>query len=149
MALSSFLFQGMYDDISMELFWKSLKPIQAAPQRWTGIVKPARRLLETWPSIGPPLLAHKNKMVEKYGQHHKYVKPAQEKLDAYSRLRRNRQTFMEHLAMLEAIHTVVADAQYLDVPSVANSHMLMIQHRLTTFNRQAPLSVLHHNEDGK
>ena len=139
----------MYDDVSLELFGRTIKPVQAAPQRWTGVVKPTRRLLETWPAVTSSIVGHRDKMQEKYGDANKNTISAQEKVNAFNRLRRNRQPLMEHLALLEGTHEVIADAQYIDAPGGAHSHMAMIEHRVTTFNENKPLPVVHFDEKGK
>lgn len=139
----------MYDDVSFELWGKSVKPVQAAPQRWTGVIKPTRQLLEKWPAIRQSIHAHKKKTEDQYGAHHKYTVAAQERVDACTRMRGNRLAFMEHYALLQGTQEIIADAQYLDSPAGAHTHMLMISHRLTTFNKAAPLSVMMYNEDGR
>ena len=88
-------------------------------------------------------------MQSRYGEANKNTRAAQEKVNGFNRLNRNRQPFMEHLASLEGTHEVIADAQYIDAPGGAHSHMAMIQHRVTTFNIKKPLSVVHFDEKGK
>ncbi len=135
--------------MSVELWGSAVKPVQAAPQRWTGVIKPTRRLLETWPAIKAAIGGYKDKMVNKYGAESRQAKAAAVKVDALKRLNRNRQALMEHLALLQGVHSVIADAQYLHVPAGAHSHMLMISERLSTFNTVKPLSVKQYTDDGK
>ena len=135
--------------MSVELWGKSVKPVQAAPQRWTGVIKPTRHLLEQWPAIRASIHAHKKKTEDQYGGSHKYTVAAQERVDACTRIRGNRVALMEHYALLQGTQEIIADAQYLDSPAGAHTHMAMIKHRLTTFNKAEPLSVLMYNEEGR
>jgi len=139
----------MYEDVSVELWGKSVKAVQAAPQRWTGVVKPTRRLLETWPAVKVSVVGHRDDITKKYPATNENVKSAENKVDHLNRLSRNRNALMEHLALLDGIHSVILDAQYLHTPGGAHSHMLMLKERMTTFNKARPLSVLHYGEDGK
>lgn len=134
--------------MSVELWGASVKPVQAAPQRWTGVIKPTRILLERWKAIRASVTGHLKKVEKEHGPTHKYTRSAQDKVDSFNRLRASKQALMEHCALLKGTHEVIADAQYLDASAGAHTHMLMIEQRATTFNKAQPLSVMNYNEDG-
>lgn len=124
--------QTEFHDAQMEMFGIAVKATQCAPQRWTGVVVPVRKIITKWSAVGQAFTMAAD------SQH----------MPMWVRLKPQHTALMEVLSMLEALTGVIEEAQDVTYPTGAHSLARYIGIRTKEFDITKPLSVRVYGEDG-